>query len=177
MRTTIGLLLFALAWVAPATAKEVTAEDAATSNWSQDQREIIELNRWVPLAPKESGYAAYAALFHPDYTNWYMVGDKETLTTREQFLGRVKQWLDAGNYATYSKVVPISVEVFGDLAYVRHLQEEHFHHPDKSPSKFVGHFASLMKKHQGKWTFYRTSFQARYRGPIEGSEISLEQYQ
>jgi len=141
--------------------------------WSKDQLEIIEVNRWVPLAPKEAGYDAYAALFHPDYTNWYMVGDKESLTTREQFLGGVKKWLDAGNYAIYSKVVPISVEVFGDIAYVRHLQEEHFHHPDKAPSMFVGHFASLLKKYKGKWTFYRTSFQHRYRGPIDGSEKSL----
>ena len=156
---------------------QTLAFDKQTEQWNQDQREIIEVNRWVPLAPKEAGYDAYAALFHPEYTNWYMVGDKETLTTREQFLGGVKRWLDNGNHATYSKVVPISVEVFGDIAYIRHLQEEHFHHPDKAPTMFVGHFASLMKKHKGKWTFFRTSFQHRYRGPIEGSEISLEKYQ
>lgn len=150
--------------------------DETRENWNKDQLEIIEINRWVPLAPKEAGYEAYAELFHPDYTNWYMVGDKEMLTTREQFLGGVKRWLDEGNYANFSKVVPISVEIFGDIAYVRHLQEEHFHHPDKAPTMFVGHFASLMKKHKGKWTFYRTSFQHRYRGPIEGSEISLDKY-
>lgn len=109
----------------------------------------------------------------PTGTWW---GGKETLTSREQFLGNVKRWLDAGNYATYSKVVPISVEVFGDIAYVRHLQEEHFHHPDQAPSKFVGHFAGLMKKHKGQWTFCRTSFQHRYRGPIEGAEVSLDKY-
>lgn len=144
--------------------------------WNKDQLEIIEINRWVPLAPKEAGYEAYATLFHPDYTNWYMVGDKDTLTTREQFLGGVKKWLEAGNYATYSKVVPISVEIFGDIAYLRHLQEEHFHHPDKAPTMFIGHFASLMKRHNGKWTFYRTSFQHRYRGPIIDTELSLEKY-
>lgn len=141
--------------------------------WTKDQLEIIEINRWVPLAPKQAGYEAYAALFHPEYTNWYMVGDKKSLTTREQFLNGVKRWLKAGNYATFSKVIPISVEVFGDIAYVRHLQEEHFHHPDKAPTKFVGQFASLMKKHNGKWTFFRTSFQDRYRGEIEGAEVSL----
>lgn len=150
--------------------------DETKENWNKDQLEIIEVNRWVPLAPKEAGYEAYAELFHPDYTNWYMVGDKEMLTTREQFLGGVKRWLDEGNYANFSKVVPISVEIFGDIAYVRHLQEEHFYHPDKAPTMFVGHFASLMKKHKGKWTFYRTSFQHRYRGPIEDSEISLDKY-
>jgi ketosteroid isomerase-like protein len=157
-------------------AVKATHADETAPNWDKDQLEIIEVNRWVPLAPKEAGYEAYAALFHPDYTNWYMVGDKEALTTRAQFLGGVKRWLDAGNYATFSKVVPISVEVFGDIAYIRHLQEEHFHHPDGEPTMFVGHFASLMKKHNGKWTFYRTSFQHRYRGPIEGSEVSLDKY-
>jgi len=64
----------------------------------------------------------------------------------------------------------------GDIAYIRHLQEEHFIHPDGSRSKFIGHFAGLMKKHKGKWTFFRTSFQERYRGPIDGSDMSLDQY-
>jgi hypothetical protein len=154
---------------------QIKAENLVET-WNKDQLDIIEINRWVPLAPKEAGYEAYAALFHPDYTNWYMVGDKETLTTREQFLAGVKSWLEAGNYSNYSKVVPISVEIFGDIAYVRHLQEEHFYHPDMPPSMFVGHFASLMKRYNGKWTFYRTSFQDRYRGPIVGATTSLEKY-
>ena len=147
------------------------AEKTGT-NWSKEQLEIIELNRWVPLAAKEAGYKAYTDLFHPEYTNWYMAGDKESLRTREQFLTAVKGWFEAGNYATFSKVEPISVEVFGDLAYVRYVQEEHFHHPDQPATKFVGHFASLMKKHKGKWTFYRTSFQDRFRGPLEQPEDS-----
>jgi len=147
-----------------------TAED----NWNEDQSQIIEINRFVPLALNEAGWDAYEALFHPGYTNWYMVGNKETLVDRATFLSGVKRWFSEGNYATYSKVVPISVEIFGDIAYVRHLQEEHFFHPDQPPSMFVGHFASLMKKHNGKWTFYRTSFQARYRGPLEDSTISLD---
>ena len=166
MKNYISLLLL-LVFV-----RSVTA-DIPETPWNKEQLEIIELNRWVPLAPKEAGYEAYSNLFHPDYTNWYMAGDKESLSTRSQFLTAVKSWLDAGNYATLSKVEPISVEIYGDIAYVRHLQEEHFHHPDQPPTKFVGQFASLMKKHNGKWTFYRTSFQSRYRGPIEGAEISL----
>ena len=145
-------------------------------NWTKDQLEIIEKNRFVPLALHEAGFDAYASLFHPDYTNWYMMGDHERLTDRETYLNNVKVWFEAGNYANYSKVVPISIEIFGELAYVRHLQEEHFVHPDGRKSKFVGHFASLMKRHEGEWTFYRTSFQERYRGPIDGSDISLDAY-
>ena len=38
--------------------------------------------------------------------------------------------------------------------------------PNGEPTMFVGHFASLMKKHNGQWTFYRTSFDTRYRGPM-----------
>ncbi|GHF24889.1 hypothetical protein GCM10017044_19560 [Kordiimonas sediminis] len=154
----------------------VSVADEAKNVWSKEQQEIIELNRWVAMAPKEAGYEAYAALFHPDYTNWYMEGDQRSIRTRDAYLDAVKSWLDAGNYATYSKIVPVSVDIIGDVAYIRNLAEEHFHHPDQDPTKFVGHFVSLMKKHEGKWTFYRTSFQTRYRGPIEGAEISLEDY-
>lgn len=145
-------------------------------DWNKEQLDIIELNRWVALAPKEAGYQAYAALFHPDFTNWYMAGDQASLRTREEYLALVKKWLDDGNYATYSKVVPISVEIFGDIAYVRQLKEERFSHPNEEPSQFVGQFASLMKKHNGKWTFYRTSFQTRYRGALKDSTVSLDKY-
>lgn len=153
----------------------VFANAATAGEWDADQREIIEVNRWVPLALSEAGFEAYADLFHPDYTNWYMGGDTGFLTTREEFLSSVREWFEAGNYATYSKVLPISVEVFGDIAYVRHLQEEHFVVDDGEPTQFVGYFASLMKKHNGKWTFFRTSFTERYRGPLAGSEYSLSQ--
>ncbi len=145
----------------------------STGNWNKEEQEIIELTRFVALAPKAIGYEAYTEMFHPEFTNWYMKGNQESLRTRDQYLSLVKSWFEAGNYATFSKVVPISVEIFGDVAYVRQLKEEHFHHPDQAPTKFVGQFASLMKKHKGKWTFYRTSFQERYRGPLEGSDISL----
>ncbi|WP_164078388.1 YybH family protein [Alteromonas facilis] len=145
-------------------------------DWNKEQLDILELSRWVALAPREAGYNEYAALFHPDFTNWYMAGDKESLRTREQYLSLVKNWLEQGNYATYSKVVPISVDVFGDIAYVRLIKEERFHHPDTPPTQFIGQFASLMKKHNGKWTFYNTSFDTRYRGPLEGSNMSLDDH-
>ena len=139
---------------------------ASEENWSEEQLEIIELNRFVALAPKQVGYEAYAELFHPDFTNWYMAGDKKNLRSRAEYLSLVKDWLDARNYATFSKVDPISIDVFGDIAYVRQVKEEHFFHPDQPPTKFIGHFASLMKKHKGKWTIYRTSFDTRFRGPF-----------
>lgn len=154
----------------------IKSTSAFAQQWNEEQLQIIELNRWVALAPKEAGYETYAALFHPDFTNWFMAGDQASLRTREEYLTLVKKWLDDGNYATYSKVVPISVEVFGDIAYVRQLKEERFHHPNQEPSQFVGQFASLMKKHEGKWTFYRTSFQTRYRGPLKESVLSLDKY-
>jgi len=136
-------------------------------NWNEEQLKIIELNRWVALAPKQAGYEAYTELFHPNFTNWYMAGDKKSLRSRAEYLALVKEWLDAGNYAIYSKVEPISVEIFGDIAYVRQIKEERFHHPDQPTTQFVGHFASLMKKYNGKWTIYRTSFDTRYRGPLK----------
>lgn len=150
---------------------------ASQEQWSQDQAEIIEINRYVPLALKEEGFTAYSELFHPDYVNWYMAGDKNSLLDRKAFLDGVRKWFEAGNYATYSAVVPISIEVMGDLAYVRHLQEEHFLGPGGKKSKFIGQFAGLMKKHQGKWTFYRTSFQERYRGDLGGSDMTLDNHE
>ena len=150
----------------------IFAEEQGES-WTQEQLEIIELTRWVAMAPKQAGYQAYADLFYPDFTNWYMSGDKTSLRGREEYLALVKDWLSAGNHATYSEVDTISVDVIGDIAYIRQIKEEHFQHPDQPATKFVGHFASLFKKHKGKWRFYRTSFDTRYRGPLDGSDITI----
>lgn len=148
----------------------LTSSFASASEYSKDELEIIEVNRWVPLALKEAGFEAYTALFHPEYTNWYMRGEEGILTTREQFLTGVKGWFEDGYYANFSEVQPISIDIFGDIAYLRHIQEEHFVHPDGTKSMFKGYFAAIMKKHKGKWTFYRTSFSELYRGkyPREG---------
>ena len=89
----------------------VFASSVAAQQWDKDQQAIIEVNRFVPLALKEVGFDGYAALFHPDYTNWYMIGDLERLTQREQYLANVKVWFEKGNYANFSKVVPISVAI------------------------------------------------------------------
>lgn len=152
----------------------VSAKEEQTT-WNDEQLKIIELTRWLALAPKEAGFDVYAALFHPDYTNWYMAGDKSTLRNRAQYLALVKKWLDAGNHATESEVETISVDVFNDIAYVRQIKKEQFYHPDKTPTKFEGHFASLLKKHNGKWTFFRTSFDTRFRGPIDATPTTVTQ--
>lgn len=144
---------------------------ALADEWTMEQKEIIARNEAVPLVLKEKGFTAYAKMFHPDYTNWYMPGDKDSVRSRENYLDSVKDWFENGNYAIYSKVTPISVEIVGDIAYEQHVQEEHFIDANGNKTKFIGHFSSLMKKYEGKWTFYRTSFQERYRGPLViGSE-------
>ncbi len=159
----IVFLSFALAEQVHAT-EEIGVQ--SPSDWSEEQAEIIEVTRFVALAPKEVGFEEYAKLFHPEFTSWHMANGKESLRNKEQYLSLVKDWLGQGNYATYSRVEPISIEVFGDLAYVRQVKEENFFHPDRAPTMFIGQFASLMKKYNGKWTFYRTSFDTRYRGPM-----------
>lgn len=159
---TIGLAVLWTIFSTPSMAEE--------KQWTAEQQNIININTWVPLALKEAGFDEYSKLFHPDYSNWVMSTDPIRVLNREQFLSGVKSWFEKGNFAHFSYVEPISVDVMGDIAYVRHLQEEHFTHHDGTQSKFMGHFASIMKKHQGRWTFYRTSFDTRYRGPIEGTD-------
>ncbi|MFC3094519.1 nuclear transport factor 2 family protein [Alteromonas sediminis] len=167
-----GLMVYLLLLVCQLTLASENAHLGENTEWDDEQSAIIEVSRWVALAPKEAGFQAYSDLFHPDFTNWYMAGDEKSVRGRDEYLSLVKDWLEAGNHATYSEVTPVSVDVIGDIAYIRQIKEEHFHHPDGPPTMFIGHFASLMKKYKGKWTFYRTSFETRYRGPRASYEPS-----
>ena len=162
--------LFALLLLWLTIASESVFSDPNSSQWNEEQLAIIELNRWLPLSLDKEGFNAFSEYFHPEYTNWYMKGDKQSLVDRDEYLSRVKAWHDQGNYATKSEVIPISIEVFGDIAYIRFIQVEHFANKEKELTMFIGQFASLLKKHNGRWKMYRTSFQERYRGPLKNSE-------
>lgn len=129
---------------------------AGAQSWNAEQQQLIDINQDIPLKLKRDGFAAYSAQFHPDYTNWYMSNPKPK--PREEFLGSVKQWFGQGNYATASQLTPISIQIEGETAYMRFVQKEDFIDAKGKKSSFTGLFASLMKKSDGKWLFYATSF-------------------
>lgn len=129
-----------------------------SSQWTSEQKQLIKLNQQLPLTLKQHGFDAFAERFHPQYSNWYMPGDRTNLVSRERYLRGIKMWFDDGNYTTFSKVTPISVKIVGVTAYMRHQQEEHYINNKGKRSKFIGHYASVLKKHNNKWTMFHTSF-------------------
>ena len=77
-----------------------------------DQRAVRELETGVALVLTRQGFDAYAARFHPDYSNWTGRGAP---IGRAEFLASVKAWHGAGNHAVAVAMQPISFEVFGDV--------------------------------------------------------------
>lgn len=122
-----------------------------------DQRAVRELEAGVALVLTRQGFDAYAALFHPDYSNWTGRGAP---INRAEFLAGVKQWHGAGNHAVAVALQPISFEVFGDVALSRYRLREDF----KDGSSFVGRFTSLTKRAAGRWLLFRTQFETEYQG-------------
>ncbi len=114
------------------------------------------MNRQVALRLKCDGFEAYSILFHPEYSNWFM--GVLPVRNRTVFLRDIKQWFDARNYAVASEIEPISANIVGDTAYLRLKQTEHFTDTKGTPSNFSFHGMHIMKKYQGKWTFYASSF-------------------
>lgn len=136
--------------------------DSETTSWNPEQQALIDLNQQIPLMLPRDGFAAYSAQFHPAYTNWYMGGAR--VRGRAEFLAAVEQWFQAGNHAVGSNITPLSVEIMGDTAYMRFVQEEIFNDAQGVESRFIGNFASLMRKEDGRWLFYATSFSEISRG-------------
>lgn len=135
---------------------QTSAQNVSKKQWSAEQSLLIEMNRQVALTLKRDGFEAYSALFHPEYSNWFM----GVLPVRDRavFLRDIKQWFDAGNYAVASEIEPISVNIDGDTAYLRLKQTEHFTDAKGTRSSFSFLGTDIMKKYQGKWTFYASSF-------------------
>lgn len=122
-----------------------------------DQRAVRELETGVALVLTKQGFDAYAAHFHPDYSNWTGRG---TPIGRAEFLAGVRQWHAAGNHAVAVQLQPISFEVFGDVALSRYRLREDF----KDGTSFVGRFNSLARREGGRWLLFRTQFETEYQG-------------
>jgi ketosteroid isomerase-like protein len=156
---TWALLGFAAAtFLGCAAARETPGAEVTDEGRERD--EVRALEEGVALVLANEGFDAYAALFHPDYTNWS--GGPKVLD-REAFLEAVRRWYDAGNRAVAVEMRPLSIELLGDLALSRYVLREEFN----DGTVFVGRFASLARRHEGRWTLYRTSFSTVYRGARE----------
>jgi hypothetical protein len=140
---------------APAPAADIGASCPDHSN--EDRCAVERLEGHIAMVLTEQGYDTYAAQFHPDYTNW---ADGGALLTRDAFLEGVQRWYRKGNRAVSVRMVPVSTEIFGDFALSRFRLREDFN----DDTSFVGNFASLARKHDGKWLLFRTSFTTLYRG-------------
>lgn len=151
-------LLSLAAAESPSHASPAAAPSATADAAQADRAAIEELEGRVALVLREKGFDAFAALFHPDYVNW---ADGSALTRRDQYLAGVRRWFDEGNHATRTTMKPVSIELFGDIALSRYRLREDFN----NGQSFVGHFASLARRHEGRWLLYRTNFTTLYRGP------------
>jgi hypothetical protein len=121
-----------------------------------EREQVLALERNVALVLANEGFDAYAALFHPDYTNW----GGDAVLGRQAYLDRVRPWYDAGNRAVATDIHPISIEIIGDLAVSRYLLREDF----SDGTAFVGRFVSLARRDEGRWQLYHTSFTPIFRG-------------
>lgn len=133
-------------------------QPAAPPDPATDREEILALERDVALVLANEGFEAYAARFHPEYTNW---SGGDTVLDRQAYLDRVRTWYDAGHRAVATTIVPITIDLIGDVALSRYTLREEF----SDQTAFVGRFVSLARRHQGRWTLYRTSFTTIFRGP------------
>lgn len=135
-----------------------TPASAALGARKDDARAIRTLEENVALILAEEGFAAYEALFDPDYVNW---PDGGALMTRPEFLAGVKRWRDAGNYAIAAQLVPVSLDIASATAHFRYRLREDFN----DGTSFIGDFVSAPRLAGDRWRFHRTSFFTRYRGP------------
>lgn len=127
-----------------------------------ERRSVEALEKSYAMVLAEQGFEPYAALFHPDYNHW---ADGGAVRDRAAFLASVRTWYDAGNKAVAVSMRPISTDILGDYALARYELREDFNNGES----FVGRFASVLRRHEGRWLAYRTNFQTLYYGATESA--------
>ena len=152
LRCSIGLLFCALVGCQ-------TQQPATYSLTEADKEAILYIAENLPLILSEEGWDAYEAYFHPDYTNWSMIRDQ--VRTRDEFLGAVRSWYDAGNRASASTVRPVAfVPLAPDIVMLMRVQEETFVDPADPSIERTRDIrnVSVYKKEAGQWYVLSTSF-------------------
>lgn len=126
---------------------------------------VLNMERDLALVLTRDGFDAFAAQFHDDFTLW--IDGREV--ARADYLPPVAAWRAAGNGAVSTRMIPVSVDVFGDLALSRFVLREDF----IDGTSFVGRFVSLARRDNGCWKAYRSTVFTLYRG-ASGNAPALE---
>ncbi len=125
----------------------------------QDKAEIQSLARDIPLVLANEGWEPYEESFTDDYRNWSMVRDK--VRFREEYLGLVKDWYDAGNRATASDVKSIEfIPISENMTLYLHSQREEFINPEDSAETLIRdiRFVTIYRKENDRWKLQFTAF-------------------
>jgi|GEM_PF-5211028 len=134
-----------------------TAQPAIEKSQAAEIQAIEQHEKQVAMVLAQQGFAAYAALFHPDYRNW---GFGQPQRDRATFLADSKRWYDLGNRAIAVQMQPLHSEIIGDLAISQYRLREDFN----DGTSFVGAFVSVSKKGPNGWLAYNTSYHTEFYG-------------
>ena len=129
---------------------------ASAPDWNDEQREVIRFLESLPETYASGNFDAYMDKYHTGYTNWYMTHDK--LHDHGQLGAMVQRSLDAGMQILDFRVTPLTIEIDGDEAFVRYIEEEKGLNDDKVEEWRRYHFVASLRRSDGKWQFWRTSF-------------------
>jgi len=138
---------------------------AGTARADDQEAAVLNMERDLALVLTRDGFDAFSAQFHDDFTLW--IDGREV--ARADYLPPVAAWRAAGNGAVSTRMLPVSVDIFGDLALARFVLREDF----IDGTSFVGRFVSLARRDNGCWRVYRSNVFTLYRGP-SGNAPALE---
>ena len=129
---------------------------ASTANWSEEQREVIRFLESLPATYASGDLSAYMDKYHEGYTNWYMSGEK--VHSHGEVSAMVQRSLESGMQILDFRVTPLTIEIAGDEAFVRYIEEEKGLNEDNVEEWRRFHFVANLRRSDGRWQFWRTSF-------------------
>ncbi len=129
---------------------------ASAPKWTADQLEVIRFLESLPEAYATGDLSHYLDKYHKGYTNWYMTNDR--IQDYAEVAAIIKRNQEAGVRIVDFRVTPITIEIEGDRAFVRYVEEE-LAPNDKGTEEWTRyHFAATLVRTDGTWQLWRTNF-------------------
>ncbi|NNE06657.1 MAG: nuclear transport factor 2 family protein [Xanthomonadales bacterium] len=107
---------------------------------------------WQGMGPalRDQGMEAYAKRYHPDFRHWDITGSGRV----SDHAGAVAAWSrfdEAGHVITCTHVIPVTIDIVGDLAYARLVYEQANRMADGAMTYGAWRMFDVFKRHKDSW--------------------------
>lgn len=120
------------------------------AEFTEEELSVAKFWKDMGVVLREEGFSLYAQRYHPEFRHW----DIERTGQMGTYESAINAWFgfhEAGHRITCTNVVPVSIDIVGDLAYARLIYEQTNTLADGTTITGVWRMFDVFKRYEDTW--------------------------